>query len=540
MASAHRRLMLPYNRGPRPRGGSPLSEEGEIALVLLVSEEKRKKGGFFSGTEQKIKFVSKFYYPFLLTPWKDRSLILNPISRGSLTFRHSKLPNMDSFIGDLKRSSTARELYQVFLMDNLDTFRQRKEQKVSLDRVISKEFGETLAKEARTAVSGPEQSSLILEGQVDEGNLQQEVEKFVNANDKIEEDVLAVEYALAQLQEGGAMHIKKIKEQIKETREKYEQEIIRVRPFVQKRIETMRRDKDNEMRTLRKSSKEELTVALKEKATQQRELMKLERLEAKCQREKKARKAVDKAAYNFWDNRLDKVKKEISNVRKAASKATKKVDAIRYESERRVLVLAEQFDRRLDEELIRIDDLKISSASEVEEMNYEVEELKKNTSQISVDMKELMLRMEEEKSSITNLTSPVSPESKSLLCIPMYVVKYESDMVPSYAIYPPISTEDEQERSHRKIFGKSSHGLADHLTPRFDEYREFAEAFQKLIPSDGLLEIKINEIGVRNNILNQKNLEKMILKGVDEISSRGWIDKTDGSALFKSIRLISR
>ena len=293
------------------------------------------------------------------------------------------------------------------------------------------------------------------------------------------------------------------------------------------------------MRRLRKSSKEELTLALKEKATQQRELMKLERLEAKCQREKKARKAVDKAAYKFWDNRLNKVKKEISNVRKAASKATKKVDAIRYESERRVLVLAEQFDRRLDEELIRIDDLKISSASEVEEMNYEVEELKKNTSQISVDMKELMLRMEEEKSSITDLTSPVSPESKSLLCIPMYVVKYESDMIPSYAIYPPISTEDGQERSHRKIFGKSSHGLADHLTPRFDEYREFAEAFQKLIPSDGLLEIKINEIGVRNNILNQKNLEKMILKGVDEISSRGWIDKTDGSALFKSIGLIS-
>ncbi|MEE9282552.1 MAG: hypothetical protein V3U49_00555, partial [Nitrososphaerales archaeon] len=342
---------------------------------MLVSEEKRKKGGFFSGTEQKIKFVSKFYYPFLLTPWKDRSLILNPVSRGSLTFRHSKLPNMDSFIGDLKRSSTARELYQVFLMDNLDTFRQRKEQKVSLDRVISKEFGETLAKEARTAVSGPEQSSLILEGQVDEGNLQQEVEKFVNVNDKIEEGVLAIEYALAQLREGGAMHIKKIKEQIKETREKYEQEIIRVRPFVQKRIETMRRDKDNEMRRFRKSSKEELTVALKEKATQQRESMKLERLEAKCQREKKARKAVDKAAYNFWDNRLNKVKKEISNVRKAASKATKKVDAIRYESERRVLVLAEQFDRRLDEELIRIDDLKISSASEVEEMNYEVEEL---------------------------------------------------------------------------------------------------------------------------------------------------------------------
>ncbi|MEE8113208.1 MAG: hypothetical protein V3T23_02525, partial [Nitrososphaerales archaeon] len=224
---------------------------------MLVSEEKRKKGGFFSGTEQKIKFVSKFYYPLLLTPWKDRSLILNPVSRGSLTFRHSKLPNMDSFIGDLKRSSTARELYQVFLMDNLDTFRQRKEQKVSLDRVISKEFGETLAKEARTAVSGPEQSSLILEGQVDEGNLQQEVEKFVNANDKIEEGVLAIEYALAQLQEGGAMHIKKIKEQIKETREKYDQEIIRVRPFVQKRIETMRRDKDNEMRRFRKSSKEE-------------------------------------------------------------------------------------------------------------------------------------------------------------------------------------------------------------------------------------------------------------------------------------------
>ena len=118
--------MLPYNRGPRPSDGSPLSEEGEVALVLLVSEEKRKKGGFFSGTEQKIKFVSKFYYPFFLTPWKDRSLILNPVSRGSLTFRHSKLPNMDSFIGDLKRSSTARELYQVFLMDNLDTFRQRK------------------------------------------------------------------------------------------------------------------------------------------------------------------------------------------------------------------------------------------------------------------------------------------------------------------------------------------------------------------------------------------------------------------------------
>ncbi len=314
--------MLPYNRGPRLSGGSPLSEEAEIALVLLVSEGKRKRGGFFSGGEQKIKFVSKFYYPFLLTPWKDRSLILNPVARGSLTLRHTKLPNMDSFISDLKRSSTARELYQVFLMDNLDTFRQGKQQKISLDRVISKEFGETLAKEARIAVNGPEQNGLVLEGQLDEGELQQEVEKFIGANDKIDDSVVAIDYALAQLQEGAAMHIKKIKEQIKETREKYEQEIIRVRPFVQKRIEIMRRDKDNEMRRLRKSSKEELTLALKEKAIQQRELMRLERLEAKCQREKKARKAVDKAAYNFWDNRLDKVKKEISNVRKAASKAT--------------------------------------------------------------------------------------------------------------------------------------------------------------------------------------------------------------------------
>ena len=217
----------------------------------------------------------------------------------------------------------------------------------------------------------------------------------------------------------------------------------------------------------------------------------------------------------------------------------KKVDVLRSESERRVLVLAEQFDRQLGEELIRIVDLKISSGSEVEEMNYEVEELKKNTSQISADMKELIIKMEEEKSSMVNLTSPVFPESRFLLCIPMYVVKYESDMVPSYAIYPPISIEDVLERSHRNILVKSTHGLADHLTPRFDEYREFAEVLQKLIPSDGLLEMKINEVGLRNNILNQKNLEKMILKGIDEISSRGWIDKTDGSALFKSIGLIS-
>jgi hypothetical protein len=446
---------------------------------------------------------------------------------------------MDSFIGELKRTSTARELYQVFLMDNLNTFQQRKEQKLSMDWIISKSFGDTLAKEARIAVSGPEQTSLVLKGQVDDGNLEQEVEKFVGANEKIDESVVAIDYALAQLQEGGAMHIKKIKDQIKETKDKYEQEIIRVRPFVHKRIETIRRDKDNEMRRVRKSSKEELAVALREKATQQRELMRLERLEAKCQREKKARKSGDKAAYKFWDSRLNKVKKEISDVRKAASKAIKKVDTIRSQSERKVLELAEQFDKSLDEELIRIDDLKISSDSEVEEMNYEVEELKKNTSQISADMKELMMKMEEERSSIANLTSAFSPDSRSLLCIPIYIVKYESDNVPSYAVYPPISIEDMHGQSQKKIFGKSGHGLASHLTPRFDEYREFAELFQKLIPSDGLLETKINAIGSTNNILDHEGLERMILKGVDEVSSRGWIGKTDGNALFKSIGLLS-
>ena len=531
--------MLPYNRGPRLSGGNPLSEAGEVVLVMLVSEDKRKKGGFFSGSEQKIKFVSKFYYPFLLTPWKDRSLIINPVSRGSLTFRYSKAPNMDSFIGELKRSSIARELYQVFLMDNLDTFRQRKEQKISMDWVISKTFGEILAKEARIAVDGPEQTTLILPGQVDEGSLQQEVEKFMSTNETIDEAVVAIDYALAQLQETAAMHIKKIRDQIKETREKYEQEIIRVRPFVHKRIEAIRRDKDNEMRRLRKSFKEELAIALKEKATHQRELMRLERLEAKCQRERKARKTDDKAAYKFWDSRLNKVRKEITDVRKVSSMAMKTVDTIRSESERRVLELAEQYDKGLDEELIRIDDLKISSDSEVEEMNYEVEELKKNASQISADMKKHMVRMEEERSSITNLTSSFSPKSKSLLCIPLYVVKYESDNVPSYAIYPPISIQDSKDGSQKKIFGKAGQGFAHHLTPRFDEYRDFAEVFQKLIPSDGLLETKINEIGVRNNILDQKNLEKMIIKGVDEVSSRGWIGKTDGNALFKSIGLLS-
>jgi hypothetical protein len=118
----------------------------------------------------------------------------------------------------------------------------------------------------------------------------------------------------------------------------------------------------------------------------------------------------------------------------------------------------------------------------------------------------------------------------ALFFVPFYVACYEADSKKRYLFLPP---------SEANAYGltaklKSALGRAkikQLLVSRFELITSLMDTLQVLAQQNAVFETEIREIGAKENILNNGSTRESIRKGLEYITTEGWISEKEHQAL---------
>lgn len=521
----------------------------EVATALCLAEAKRRKGGILGGSAERISFVSRLYYPLWAVPWEDESLIMDGLGFLSHTVVHMKLPDVEAFTEDIQKDAMVRDLYRDALKRHAKTFREFiSSDEIPMDAVIANEklllevldyVNQSLALK-KNAV-GP---FVLIPPRLNEKAALERAGKLIGQWGEIQSEIKGLHYAINLLGEKTDLHERKILLEVEQIKGKYEREILSLTPTVEKRIEQLTMERDGKIEKVLKAAEKEANAALKKRQRLERELQKLELSKDEYQQRRKARKHKgDRMGVSHWNLRIRMCQKKISNVKGQIKALSRLVDRIRRQCEAEVKKLEESYQEAINQEEKRILYLEALRYSEVAEKQEEIEELRSEASSIIRQIEQLMEQRVSHASELEELTIPWKPKEATLICLPFYLVRYETEEKFRYDVHPPTVAEDYNgiiKRIQKAILSFSLESRINLLLrPRSKAIKEmFSSIFTKKMRKDEAFEKLMYTMGSSNNLLRASGFMETLTKGMEELAREGWISPEEKGLVLKTYALL--
>ncbi len=542
-------LILPYAVEDFDRK-KPFEYNMEVAAALCLAEAKRRKGGILGGSAERISFVSRLYYPLWAVPWEDESLIMDGLGFLSHTVVHLNLPDVEAFTEDIQKNTMARDLYRDVLKRHAKTFREFiSSDEISMDAVIANENlllavfdyvnqGLTLKK----SLVGP---FVLIPPRLNEKAVQKRAGRLIGRWREIQSEIKGLHYAINLLSDETNFHERKILLEVEQIREKYEREILSLRPTVEEKIDQLTMERDSKIEKVLKAAEKEANAALKKRHRLERELQKLELSKDEYQQRRRARKHKgDRRGVSHWNLRIRMCQKKISNVKWQIRDLSRLVDRIHKQREVEVVRLEESYEEAINQEEERILDLEALRDSEVAEKQEEIEELRSETSSIIKQIEQLMEQKVSHASELEELPIPWKPNGATLICLPFYLVRYDAEAKARYDVHPPTVAEDYNgiiKRIQKAILSFSLESRINLLLrPKSKAIKEMLILiFTKKIWKDEALEKLMYTMGSSNNLLRASGFMETLIKGMEELAREGWISLEEKDLVIKTYALPS-
>lgn len=536
-------LILPYAVEDSDRK-KPFDPRMEVAATVCLAEARRKKGGIL-GSPEKISFISKVHYPFWAVPWEEESLILDGLGFFPYTVEHMKTPDIESFTEDIKENTSVRKLYQNSLRKHAQTFKNfTSSAKKSMDTVISNEsllFAiSEFIKQGSVQKKEPPIPFVLIPPKLDEKTAKGKAEKLMNYWRKIQSEIKGLKYAVNFLDEETEFHAKMILREIEQIREEYKKQILALKPVVEERTEDLIKERDDKIEKLGKTAEKELKALLKKRDTYEKELQKLELTKSGYQQRRDARKREDdKEGASLWNRRMKSSEKEISEVEKRNRSIIELMERTRRQSDDEIKALNEHYQTAIDEERKRILDLEALLNSETEAKQTEIEELRSETASMIKQIERLMEQKISHAVELEELTIPWKGEGVTLICVPLYLIRYENEEETRYDVQPPTVAEDYEgiiKKIEKAILSFSleyrinlflhsrSKALKETLASVFVEKTRKNESFEKLVYT----------LGYSNNLLKRSDFAQTLAAGLEELEKEGWIKSEEKDSILKT------
>jgi len=546
---SHTSLILPYTVEDIDRK-KPFEHDMEVAAILYLAEAKRKKGGILGGSPERISFVLRLYYPLWAVPWEDESLVMDGLGFLSHTITHMELSDLEAFTEDIQKDGMVRDLYRDALKRHVKTFREFiSSDEIPIDAVIANESlllaifdyvnqGLSLKKN----VIGP---LLLIPPRLDEKAALKRAGKVVSQWRQIQSEIKGLHYAINLLSEKKDLHEQKIFSEVEQIQEKYEREILSLRPTVEERIEQLMMERDGEIEKVLKVAEKESNAALKKRHRLERELQRLELSKDDYLQRRRARERKgDRRGASHWNLKIRMCQKKISDVKRQIQDISRLVDRIRRQHEAEVKRLDESYQEAINGEEKRILDLEALRDSEVAEKQEEIEELRSETSSITRQIEQLMEQKVSHASRLEELTIPWKANGVTLICLPFYLVRYETDAKSRYDVHPPSVVEDYNgiiKRIQKAILSFSLESrISLLLRPRSKAIKEMlTSVFTQKIRKDETFEKVVCTMGSSNNLLRALGFKETLTKGMEELEKEGWISLEEKDLILKTYALPS-
>jgi hypothetical protein len=537
-------LTLPYVVEDKDRK-KPFTRDMEATAVLCLAEAKRKKPGILGAPPEKLSFVSKMHYPLWAVPWENECIIMDGREILSHTTVHMKLPDVKVFVEDLKRSRTARELFRNTLKSHTKTFEDFvKTTQVSMNTIVAnREILSAISRYIEQGLAlkkGAKELLASIPLKLDEKTAMERAENLFNRWRQIQSEIKGLRYAINVLDEETKLHEQKIVGEIEQMRETFKDKISSIKSKVEEKVEQLTKERDAKIKRIFKVSQRELKVALNERTKDEQKLEKLERDKLVYQKRKQIRKSKgDETGVTYWDHKTKVCKNKISEVKGKIKVLSRFIERTRKQGELGVKKLNESYQGMIVRERKRISDLETLRDSQIEMTKKEAEELVSEVSSITNLIEQLIEQKKLHASQLKEITIPWRSEGVTLINMPFYVFRYETEEKSRYYVHPPVVAmgyEGIIRRIQKTIWSFSLESrIKLLLRPGSRAFEEmFTSIFAETVREDETLGKAIYEMGSSNNLLNVQDFGEALVRGVEELKVEGWINREEGDAILKA------
>jgi hypothetical protein len=537
-------LVLPFAVPAKDRGEA-FTSNMEVAAVLLLAEVKRRKLGFFE-VAKKIVFASKLHYPLWVVPWENGSLIIDGLDVFSAAITCQALPDITSFIDDIERGASDRKQFQVSLEKHKKTFIDFAENvEVKVDALISdRELLSAVfeyVRETTASMQSEENLSVVLTPPKLDVQAAVECAKQVSRLHKqIQSEISSLEYVRGLLKEISNLHEQMILKEIEFTREAYNEEISKLQPAIERKVDQLQRERDAEIAKMNRIVENELKAKESERERRERELQKLELQKADFIRRRDMRKRkYDKIGLARWEHRIKVCENRIREVKRRINDLTEFIEETRRQNEADIEKLRLSYQELMEKEKSRIANLEAQRDENIESKQNEIEALKLATGKIVNQIEELMNRKREGEKELKELAIPWQTEDVSLICLPFYLVGYQTGKKTQLQIFPPARVASS--KGIIKAFKKTLLGFTPASKIKlFLQLRSKALArmldfaLEKREKSDKAFDEALCQAAASANILAGHNFRETLIKGLEELKAEGWIGQKEVDALAKA------
>jgi len=537
-------LTLPYVVENEDRK-KPFTRDIEAAAVLCLAESKRKKPGILGAPPEKLSLISKLHYPLWAVPWENECIIIDGLSILSHTIAYMKTPDVNLFVEDIKRNRSTRELFRRTLKSHTKTFEEFAEttQVFMKSIVANKEILSTIlwyVTREPTVKKDSTKTGLSIPLNLDEKAVMKRAESLFGCWRSIQSEIAGLHYAINVLDRETEFHEQKIANEIEQISETFEDQISALRLQVEERVNRLTTELSAKIQSIFKITEKELKAALEERTKNEKKLEKLERDERVYQKRKQIRRSRrDEAGVTYWNHKIKVCKNKISEVKGKIKVLARFIERTRKQGELSAKKLEESYNDMFVQERKRISDLEAFRDSQIEETKREVDELESKTSAITEHIERLIDKKKLHASRLKETAIPWKPEGVTLITMPFYVFRYETDEKSRYHVHPPVIAmgyEGIIKKIQKTIWGFSLESRVKLLlSPSSRGLEEmFTSIFADRMRDDESLENVVYEICSSNNLLHSKDFRETLTRGMGELKAEGWISREEQETVSKT------
>jgi len=517
----------------------------ELAAVLCLAEARRKKRVMVGFSSEQISFISKLYYPLWAVPWMNGSLIIDGLQLLSSTLSYMTLPYLELFFKDVELGQTFREQFRKALEKHTKTFAVFSEtlripmKSVVEDKVLLSDVAEYIEETIalKTDITG---NMVLLPPKLDEGAAGESAKKVFDMYERVQSDIKGLEYASNILNEMTLFHESKILHEIELANETFKEEIDRVKPVVEKKVELLLKERDAKIEKISRAAEAALNVKLREKERRQQEQARLELNITEYKRRLDVRRnRHDKIGTARWEHTIRTCENKMSEVKERIHDISYYIEKIRKQNQEDVNKLKYGYQELIDRERKKIVGIEESHGSVVKAKEIEKEKLRLGTARIISNIEKLAEQKKLQAEELRSLAIPWQAEEVTLLGVPFYLVGYKANNKLRLNVYPPLrvmSSDGIVKKIEKTLLNfRLASRIKLLLQPRSKALSEMLNiVFEEKMKTIKTIEESLRELGMSNNLLTKKDFKEALTTGVEELRAEGWIKQEEGSFLIKT------
>jgi hypothetical protein len=519
----------------------PFTLEIERTAIFCLAELERAKGGGLVVKQplEKLHFIAKVCYPFWLVTLGDTSFLFDGLDTTSYTLTYSAVPDIQTFLDNVNRSSKTLHAYTAFLSDNINYFQVSDiEQKKVIDGLISDpEFLHEFASYSSEAapVKSPLSGMAVISPALDEESVSSITDEIENLKSRFAAEVNALYSSMKLVNAKTEGFVKAIRSKIKETEKKLNKEIEKCKVSIAEKAAEIREAHDEEVTKLSNEVEDELLnlrqEMIKLEKTKEQLLAEIEHCEAEirtCAINK------DSVSERKWREDRDELKRQLSEADTEIKELYKRIKTVEDEKKLRLFELKSERDAKIKEASKNLIEIESSRDAKIRISEEEIEKLEELTSSIIVQINELAKLRETSIAEFDKLGFRQKKIENALIYMPFYLVCYQCEQRKRYECFPPSTVNSiSLSVKFKAAIGKSK--VKRLLEPRFKTLISFLNGFPPLMKQNAVFDREMNEACVEVDALRTKELRESINTGLEKLREEGWFSEKEFESFSQSL-----